>query len=324
MIYGTDEIRKSINSLGQKGVPFLFVISYDQNNAIVLPLDELTNSNIIIDINGFKNYNFISKSNTPVILKKYPINYSSYLKAFQTIKDHLHNGDSYLLNLTFRTNIDLNLSLDQIFYRSIARFKILTPDFVVFSPEIFIKIKDKKIYSFPMRGTIDASVPDAENVIMNDYKEKGEHTTIVDLIRNDLSMIARDVQVDKFRYIDKVTTHDKTILHVSSQISGNLLIDFQKNIGDLLFSVLPAGSVTGAPKKKTMEIISDVEDYDRGFYTGVFGYYDGENLDSGVMIRYIEKVNDKFYYKSGRGITANSNPESEYQEMIDKIYVPVY
>jgi para-aminobenzoate synthetase component 1 len=88
-------------------------------------------------------------------------------------------------------------------------------------------------------------------------------------------------------------------------------------------SLLPAGSVCGAPKAKTLEIIRTAESEDRGYYTGVVGWFDGSKLDSGVMISYIEKQGDHFYYRSGGGITDQSELQKEYQELIDKIYVPV-
>jgi len=90
-----------------------------------------------------------------------------------------------------------------------------------------------------------------------------------------------------------------------------------------LLKLLPAGSVSGAPKPKTLEIIKEVETEERGYYAGVFGYYNGKELDSGVMIRFIEKKEDKYFYRSGGGITTQSVVELEYQEVIDKVYVPV-
>jgi len=90
-----------------------------------------------------------------------------------------------------------------------------------------------------------------------------------------------------------------------------------------LMNLLPAGSVTGAPKAKTVQIIREAEEEQRGYYSGVFGYFDGDQLDSAVMIRFIEKTGNKFFYRSGGGITTQSKAEIEYQEAIDKIYVPV-
>jgi para-aminobenzoate synthetase component 1 len=174
-----------------------------------------------------------------------------------------------------------------------------------------------------MKGTIDAALPQAEKCILSDEKEKAEHATIVDLIRNDLSMVAAKVTVEKYRYIDRIRTNDKELLQVSSKITGYLEENYRERIGNIIFQLLPAGSVSGAPKKKTIEIIKEAEQYDRGYYTGVFGYFDGSRLESGVMIRFIENINGKYFYKSGGGITAYSNVESEYQEMVDKVYVPL-
>jgi para-aminobenzoate synthetase component 1 len=86
--------------------------------------------------------------------------------------------------------------------------------------------------------------------------------------------------------------------------------------------LLPAGSITGAPKPSTMKIIEEAEGYDRGYYTGVMGYFDGENFESAVMIRYIENIDGNLVFKSGGGITVLSNAEHEYQELIDKVYLP--
>ena len=88
--------------------------------------------------------------------------------------------------------------------------------------------------------------------------------------------------------------------------------------------MLPAGSISGAPKNKTLEIINNVENHKRGYYTGIFGFFDGESFDSAVTIRYIEKFKKKYYYKSGGGITYNSRLDDEYKELINKIYVPTF
>ncbi|MCK5853733.1 MAG: chorismate-binding protein, partial [Sulfurovaceae bacterium] len=99
--------------------------------------------------------------------------------------------------------------------------------------------------------------------------------------------------------------------------------DWRDNLGDILEQLLPAGSITGTPKRSTVDIINKIENYNRGFYTGVFGVFDGENLYSAVMIRFIEKKENKLYYKSGGGITIDSDARSEYEELIDKIYLPL-
>jgi para-aminobenzoate synthetase component I len=164
----------------------------------------------------------------------------------------------------------------------------------------------------------------AKEKILADQKELAEHVTIVDLIRNDLSTVASSVQVTRFRYVEEVKTHQKDLLQVSSEIQGDLPPDYLSHLGDILVALLPAGSVSGAPKKKTLEIIRKAEGEERGYYTGVFGYFDGQNLDAGVLIRYIEKTEQGLYFRSGGGITTQSKVETEYQEAIDKIYAPIY
>jgi para-aminobenzoate synthetase component I len=144
---------------------------------------------------------------------------------------------------------------------------------------------------------------------------------VVDLLRNDLSIVAKDVRVEKFRYVQTIEAGEKKLLQVSSHISGHVGADWHENIGNILKSLLPAGSISGAPKKSTLEIIEEVEAYERGYFSGVFGVYDGEKLDSGVMIRFIEKTQDGYIYKSGGGITLDSDAQSEYNELLDKIYL---
>ena len=116
-----------------------------------------------------------------------------------------------------------------------------------------------------MKGTIDASLPDACRLLMDDRKEAAEHATIVDLIRNDLSMVSEQVTVTRYRYCDCLETNKGPILQTSSEICGVLPEDYLSHIGDILFRLLPAGSITGAPKPKTMEIIAEAENYERGF-----------------------------------------------------------
>ena len=213
----------------------------------------------------------------------------------------------------------------------------LTP-FVCFSPETFVRIKGGRIYSYPMKGTLDASLPNAEKLLMEDQKEAAEHATIVDLIRNDLSRVAEDVRVDKYRYIDVLHTNKGDILQTSSEISGRLPEDYPHHLGEILDAQLPAGSITGAPKDKTMQIIQEAEGYDRGFYTGIMGIYDQGELNSAVMIRFIEEEEvfpsktenrmnyeaiRKLYFKAGGGITSKSDCRKEYEEVIQKIYLPI-
>ncbi len=312
-----------MNEYGKERIPFLFIIDFEMKSPIILKLSD-AGSKILYKIGDNKNYCDSFTAASVLQLEKFPIKFDNYQRAFNKVMDNIRNGNTYLLNLTFPTKIKTNYSLKEIFYVSSAKYKLLFENkFVVFSPETFVQIKNGKIYSFPMKGTIDASIENAEQRLLNDKKEFAEHNTIVDLIRNDLSIVAKNVRVEKFRYVDKIKTSNKTLLQTSSKICGELEKNYHSKIGDIIFKLLPAGSISGAPKKKTVKIIKDAEKYERGYFTGIFGIFNGNDLDSAVMIRFVENINNELYYKSGGGITFMSKPELEYQEMIDKVYVPI-
>lgn len=311
-----------INTLYKAKEPFIFLFDFELKKPKVYSLNEVPNG-LFYSINGQTNVTFGAKPQGPISLLRKPSSLSSYATKFEQVKSEINYGNTYLLNLTDRSSIHTNSSLRDIFYQSKAPFKLLWDDkFVCFSPEAFIRIRGDKISTFPMKGTISADLPDARNQILTDKKELAEHYTIVDLLRNDLSLVAKEVTVDKFRYIDKIDSPQGGLLQVSSKISGKLKPAFKANPGDIFKRILPAGSVSGAPKKKTLEIIKRVEREDRGYYTGVFGLYDGKTVESAIMIRYIEKKEKQLFYRSGGGITFMSDLNDEYQELIDKIYVP--
>lgn len=314
-----------MNRLGENREPFIFIIDFNIKNPLVLSLSEAAKNGIYYNFNQHNNIGFHKIKKEKFKFIKFPVSYPVYIKSFDQVLNEIKLGNSFLANLTFPTSIETDLTLHEIFYWSEAPYKLLFKDlFVVFSPELFITICDGKIASYPMKGTIDASIEDAETKILNDLKETAEHHTIVDMIRNDLSSVAINVKVEKFRFLNTVRTHDKTLLQVSSEVTGQLPDDYQGHLGDIIAKLLPAGSICGAPKRKTLEIISKYEIYDRGYYTGVFGIFDGRDLQSAVMIRFIEKKNNEYIFKSGGGITFASDPVKEYQELIDKVYVPVY
>jgi len=315
---------QTMNRLGKEKTPFLFIIDFAMQNPAVVPLSEIDPQKLLFAVNGISNAEKHKSITKKLMFSFTPASKQTYCEAFKKVQFHLGRGDTFLLNLTMPAKADSNYSLKEIFYGSKAKYKLwLKEQFVVFSPEIFVTINNGIISSYPMKGTIDAAVADAEQKLLASKKELAEHYTIVDLIRNDLSMVAAEVKVTRFRYIDRLKTHKGELLQMSSEISGKLPGNYRENIGNILMTLLPAGSISGAPKRKTVEIIREAEGYNRGYYTGIFGLFDGTNLDSGVMIRYIEQSADGLTYKSGGGITANSICEDEYQELIDKIYVPI-
>ena len=314
-----------MDELSERKEPFFFFFYFLMNEVKIFTQNEIINSSLSIDFPNFTNVDWEYATIPNFEWKSFPETLEDYQKGFDIVQENLKKGNSYLTNYTRKTKIETNLTLEDIFKFSKAKYKIFVPDeFVCFSPETFIEIIDNKIFIHPMKGTIDAEIEDAETILKNDPKEKAEHYTVVDLLRNDLSMVANNVRVKDFQRIDFIKTKQKNLLAMSSEIEGEIKPEFQNKIGSILQKLLPAGSILGAPKPKTLEIILEAEKYDRGFYTGIAGYFDGKNLDSCVMIRFIEKENEKLFFKSGGGITHQSNLTSEYEEMKNKIYVPIY
>ncbi len=380
------EIIDKINQLASQDEPFLFVINYQGDKAFIRLLSDINPEECLFDFEGRGNLSHVWKETWKEETSEKEISettwqiepplYEDYERSFNIVKSNIMAGNSYLTNLTCRVPVSCNLPLEEIFHRAKGKYKLLlrrkrtqaedkahlkeenieenlTP-FVCFSPETFVRIKGGRIYSYPMKGTLDASLPDAEKQLMEDRKEAAEHATIVDLIRNDLSRVAENVRVDKYRYIDVLHTNKGDILQTSSEISGRLPEDYPHHLGEILDAQLPAGSITGAPKDKTMQIIQEAEGYDRGFYTGIMGIYDHGELNSAVMIRFIEEetspvdfetdgeknfkasegkgdeasegkrdeASRKLYFKAGGGITSKSDCRKEYEEVIQKIYLP--
>ncbi len=314
-----------MDELSLQKVPYFFIIDFLTENIEIFRQDEIEESGLMIDFQGFSTIKKTHGLTKKTEWKSFPETLENFKIGFDRVQENIHLGNSYLVNYTRKTKIETNLSLEEIFYHSTAKYKVFYKDFFVFfSPETFVKILDGKILTYPMKGTIDASLDNAAEILKNDRKEKAEHYTVVDLLRNDLSMVADGVKVDQFQHIDFIKTQQKDLYAMSSEISGIIKPEFDGRVGSIMKKLLPAGSILGAPKPKTLEIILEAEGYDRGYYTGVCGWYDGKNLDSCVMIRFIEKEGDELYFKSGGGITHMSTLEDEYQEMKNKIYVPIH
>lgn len=311
-----------INKLSKARTPFLFITSFEQDKIFAKPLDKLDDG-IFYKLEDWRNYP-LKKRTKDFTFSKSPVDFNTYQKALNEVLEEIRSGNTYLLNLTFRTPVESSFTLKEIFTYAKAKFKLYFKDeFICFSPERFVEIKENTIATYPMKGTIDANLPDAKESILADEKEMAEHVMIVDLMRNDLGIIGSNVKVEQFRYVEKIKAGKKELLQVSSKITATLPSNWKDNLGTLLSQILPAGSISGTPKKSTLNIINHIENFDRGFYTGVFGVFDGESLRSGVMIRFIEQENGKFFYKSGGGITIDSDAKSEYEELIDKIYLPL-
>lgn len=320
-----EQLKILMNRYGGENTPFLFGINFEMDRCFIYQ-NPLTCSDIYFSVNGVGNKNPISSKNYPYkgVITPHPISYNSYCDKFNSVVSSINRGDSFLTNLTLATKIDTTLTLEDIYNITKAKYKLYVPnEFVCFSPEIFVTIEDGLIKSHPMKGTIDAATNSAETTILNNTKELNEHSTIVDLIRNDINIVANNTKVNRFRYTELLRTSNGELLQVSSEIEGQLPPNYKTKLGNIITSLLPAGSISGAPKESTINIIKRVEGEPRGFYTGVFGYFDGDKLDCGVLIRYIEQRKDGLYFRSGGGITSNSKSLDEYNEIISKIYLPI-
>lgn len=312
-----NQVAKQMDLWGEKGIPFVFLVDYSLENAWTGSEEEA------LDLGITFAFDSPALPSEPVAFQKYPLSFTAYTEKFDQVQAGLKRGDSFLVNLTAETPIKTTLSLTEIFQRAEAPYKILVKDlFTSFSPETFVRIQGSEIASFPMKGTLEINESNSEVDLRNDPKEKAEHATIVDLIRNDLSQVAFPIQVEKYQFIDRVKTHTGELWQMSSKITGKLMPEFEHKFGSILLKLLPAGSITGAPKKATLELIKKVEQYERGFYTGIMGKFDGTNFNSGVLIRFIEKSTQGQIYKSGGGITVFSEVQKEYNELIQKVYLP--
>ena len=304
-----------INFHIKEKTPFLLITSFDTNNNIFIP--DPSNSKVLFKFNNNKNY---KTKKTSEKITYIPPKYENYLGKFNKVMEQIETGNSYLLNLTFPVKLTNQINLKNLFLSAKAKYKILVPEkFTFFSPETFFTIKDNIISTYPMKGTTKG----VESELLTNTKEVDEQATIVDLLRNDLSIVANNVCLKDFRYTEKIQSSDgNEFFQTSSKISGEIKEEYINNIGELIFKLVPAGSISGAPKHKTVQIIKKIEDYERGFYTGVSFFFDGKDIDACVNIRFIEKIEDIYCFKTGGGITSQSKPKDEFQELLDKIYLP--
>ena len=335
-MYTREETIRRMNALGRAECPFFFVISHDlEHNLLLEPAGagEGRTAAFALPLGKMDLPEECPPLPERIRFAPFPCSMSRYAAAFSSARSHLLRGDSYLLNLCVATPVETNLTLRHLFRFARAPYRMLLgPDIrvpgvhgrgcVCFSPEPFVTVRGRSISTFPMKGTADTCTQEARQWLETDEKENRESATIVDLMRNDLSMVASGVQVKRYRYISPVETHGGTILQCSSEISGTLPEDWRSRLGDIMMKLLPAGSVTGAPKEATCRAIAEAEGMERGFYTGVFGFFNGPELDSAVAIRFMEETGEGMVYKSGGGITVMSRMEEEYREAIAKVYVP--
>lgn len=263
--------------------------------------------------------NTLSKKKTKEIIS---LKKDTFIKNIKKIKNSQKNGEIWVLNLAQNFGFK-ELNNDELknkkillgqFYRFLKAKKnhcgglFITnkQKFCSFSPEIFLQQKELNISTFPIKGT------GGKEELENSEKEISELLMITDLLRNDLGEICQKVEVVKERFLTK----ENHFFHAQSQINGLL----KKNLDQKsFFKLLPAGSISGAPKKRVVEKISELESFERNFYTGVFGVrFSAEHSLMNLLIRTLFLKNNEWYFPVGAGITIDSDPQKEFEELLLK------
>lgn len=253
-----------------------------------------------------------------------------YINAVKKIIEYIKNGDVFEVNLSQKFKAILNKSFPQKKLYNFLRDKNKAPfsanitlnnlQILSFSPERFIKIKNNYIVTCPIKGTIKRDNDFIEdkflaNILHNSEKDRAENIMIVDLMRNDLSKICEktSVKVSELCKIESFTN----VHHLVSTIKGKLKSSIKNT--DIIKTCFPGGSITGAPKIRAMEIISEIEKSNRNIYCGSIGYFSFNNIaDLSIAIRTVIINDNELHLSAGGAITLDSNPESEYQETILK------
>lgn len=321
MFFGITELQNRINRAAGDRQPFLFGINYEVTEGFFIE-NPLQQQEVLFNFNGVGNKGAQLVVDTPPSIEVSPIGMEAYTEMFDVVQREIAAGRVGVINLTGRTPIKTTISEKEIFECSTALYQLYVPGrFVCFSPEIFVKIKAGEVSTFPMKGTIDATLPNAQEQILGNGKEIEEHRRTVEAMSRDLSLVARDVTVKRFRYVDRVQTTTGALLQTSSEIVGTLPEDYLSGLGDVVMALMPGISIVGSPKAEALEVIKLAEAQDRGYYCGIAGYFDGQTLDTCVLIRFIEIDGEQQFFRSGGGITGESNCEKEYQELLNKIYL---
>lgn len=255
-------------------------------------------------------------------------NAEEYGKMVEKAKHYIHEGDIFQVVLSNRLEAEMEGSLFHT-YKTLRRlnpspymFYFSSDDIEIAgaSPETLVKLTNGTLYTYPLAGTrprgkTPQEDEELERGLLDDPKELSEHNMLVDLGRNDLGKISKfgTVEVEKYHNILKFSH----VMHIGSTVKGEIRDD--KNAIDAVDAVLPAGTLSGAPKIRAMEIINELENNKRGIYGGAIGYIDFTgNLDTCIAIRLAYKRQGRVYVRSGAGIVADSNPVKENQECINK------
>lgn len=268
-----------------------------------------------------------SKVKTPLDVQS-NMTREQYHEAVKKAVDYTYEGDIFQVVPSQRFSVDFDLPSFEL-YRSLRNvnpspfmFHVALGDFqlVGASPEILVRVRDNEVTVRPIAGTRKRGANDAEDQaladeLLADEKERAEHLMLLDLGRNDIGRVAEFGTVNVTdRFIIEKYSH---VMHIVSNVTGQLREDL--DVLDALFAGFPAGTVSGAPKVRAMEIIDELEVSRRGFYAGGVGYLSGNrSLDTCIALRTALLKDGKLYVQAGGGVVADSDPESEYQETVNK------
>jgi len=259
---------------------------------------------------------------------KFPTSREKFVQMVERAKEYILDGDAFQIVLSQRAEVDANIDPAVLY----ATLKKINPSpymyFLEFgdtgivgsSPEILVKVEDRKVTVRPIAGTRPRGRDEAadmalEKEMKSDPKELAEHVMLVDLGRNDVGKVSKfgSVKVDDFMTVEKYSH----VQHIVSNVVGELQDD--KDSIDVLVATFPAGTVSGAPKTRAMQIIEELEGRRRGLYAGCVGYFCfNQNSDLAIAIRTILLKNGKAYVQAGAGIVMDSVPENEYVESMNK------
>ncbi len=252
----------------------------------------------------------------------------SYCDMVEKAKRYIHEGDIFQIVLSNRLSAPFEGSL----LNTYRLLRTMNPSPYMFyfsgtdvevagaSPETLVKLEDGVLHTFPLAGTRPRGKNEAEDKalekdLLADEKELAEHNMLVDLGRNDLGRVSRfgSVQVEKLHSIERYSH----VMHIGSTVRGEIREGYDAL--DAIGAVLPAGTLSGAPKIRACQLIGELENNKRGIYGGAIGYIDFTgNMDTCIAIRIAYKKNGRVFIRSGAGIVADSVPEKEYEECINK------
>ncbi|SDC16862.1 anthranilate synthase, component I [Candidatus Frackibacter sp. WG12] len=256
------------------------------------------------------------------------MNQEEFMHKVKQAKEYIRAGDIFQVVLSQRLEAEITVQPFEVYrvlrrinpspYMYYLNFKEL--QLVGASPEMLVRVEDGVVENRPIAGTRPRGATEDEDKelaeeMLNDKKERAEHTMLVDLGRNDVGRISKygTVEVDEFMEVEEYSH----VMHLVSNVNGELRDD--QSGFDALRSCFPAGTVSGAPKIRAMEIISELEPTKRGPYAGAIGYFSfNGNLDSCITIRTMLFKEDKVYVQAGAGIVFDSDPAAEYQETLNK------